>query len=355
MKITLKSLFAIFSIFILTGSFIFAEESNIISQNETNLTKNIESDSNTQEIKIENAIDEKINKNENQQNTSNNKKTKKKKKEKINKENIDNEKQTEQNNIIENDLNLEKNNIITGEEKNIEKIEITKEIEKIDIKPIKKEIKEIEKTNLNTDNDILQNSLLILSKRGKINLLKQILKENHLYINWQNEYGMTALLEATKANQEKMIKFLIKLDAEPKIASKNNITNLRFAVENNNKQLVKLFLKYGLEVGSQDINGQSPLLSSIENNFYDITKILLDNIQNFDVDLQDKSGRTLLMVATENNDVKLVKKLISKNANVWLVNNKNEYALSIAEKHSNKNLIKILKNQMEKDKKKQQK
>lgn len=307
MKITLKNIFTILYIFTLTCSFIFAEETNIISHNEPNLTKNIETDS-----KSQNDIDEKIDKKENNKNL---------------------------------DLKLEKKPIISTET-----IETSKE--KIDQKSTPKEIKELEKFKVHIDTEILQNSLLILSKKGQINLFKQTLKENNLYINWQNEYGMTALLEATKANQEKMIKLLIKLDAEPKIASKNNVTNLRFAVENNNKSLVKLFLKYGLEVGSQDINGQSPLLISIEKNFYEITKILLDNIQNFDVDLQDKNGRSLLMAATENNDVKLVKKLISKNANIWLVNSKNEDALTIAEKHSNKNLIKILKAQMEKDRKK---
>ncbi|MDR0676455.1 MAG: ankyrin repeat domain-containing protein, partial [Elusimicrobiota bacterium] len=213
------------------------------------------------------------------------------------------------------------------------------------------EILELKKRTTKEDDDILCNSLLIIAKRGNLDLFIDTIKYNNLNINWQDELGMTALLEATKANQWKMIKFLIKNGANPKIVTKNNISNLRFAVENNNKKTVKFFLKKGLEVGKRDIIGQSPLLVAIEKNYYEITKILLDNIKNFDVDLQDKNGKTLLMAATENNDIKLVKTLLSKDANIWLLNNRNEDALTIAERHANKNLINLLKKRIEKDRK----
>lgn len=236
--------------------------------------------------------------------------------------------------------------IIKEEKKNDTEVLSNKELQ---ITP--KSIPELEVTTTEKDNESLYPAFFVMAKRGDIPVL-QIFLERKLEINRTNSLGMTTLLEAVKANQEKTVKFLIKKGANANAVSNNGVNALRFAVENNNKNLVKLFLKKDVNVGEKDALGQTPLMISIEKNYYKLTKLMLDNLKGFDVDMQDKNGKSLFMAAVENNDLSLVKDLMKKNVNIWLVNNKNEDALSVAERHNNRKIINMLKNQMQEDRKK---
>jgi ankyrin repeat protein len=217
------------------------------------------------------------------------------------------------------------------------------------IKP--KTIPELEVTTTEADTLNLYPAFFIMAKRGDNSILKMFI-DKKLEVNRKNENGMTVLLEAVKSNQIDTVKFLISNGADVKVVTNNGINALRFAVDNNNSKLIKLFLKKDVNVAEKDVLGQTPLMISIEKNYYKITKMLLDHLKAFDVDVQDRNGKSLLMSAVENNDVSLVKTLIKKNVNIWLINNKNEDALTLAQRHNNKKLITLLEKQMKDDKQK---
>ncbi len=219
-----------------------------------------------------------------------------------------------------------------------------------DLYVYKQYIPELDILTNEQDIELLYPAFFVMAKRGDNSSLKFFIKKG-ININKKNDFDMTALLEALKANKDKTVKFLLKKDADPKIITKNGINAIRLAVENNNEKMLKLFLKKGVNPSQKDVLGKTPIIVSIEKNYYKLTKILLKELKGFDIDMQDRNGKSLLMAAIENNDIELAENLIKRGINVWLVNSKGEDALSIAEKHNNKKLTEMLRNIINKERK----
>lgn len=81
---------------------------------------------------------------------------------------------------------------------------------------------------------------------------------------------------------------------------------------NNNLDVVEILLKNKADTNIIDVDGKTALIFASNNNYLEIVKILLEH--NADVNIKDKSGYTALMYATSKNYFELVKLLIGSKA-----------------------------------------
>ncbi|MCP4482572.1 MAG: ankyrin repeat domain-containing protein [bacterium] len=211
---------------------------------------------------------------------------------------------------------------------------------------IEKNAPELRKPDNIADTKKLQTALLVVSSRGDIKTMKYLIKTQNLDINQAGEYGMTPLLAATKAGQTKTVKFLIKKGANIQDTSENGIDALRFAVETKNYKLAKLFFKKGVNPDNQDYLGGTALMVAIKQENEKMIKLLTKHLKNLRLNLKNRDGKTILIMAAKNNNYALVKKLIKANANIWVLDNNGYDALSFAEKNNNKKTVELLKKEI---------
>jgi len=112
------------------------------------------------------------------------------------------------------------------------------------------------------------------------------------------------------------------------------------AVRNNDFGLLKSELN-NQNINNQDKNGMSLLMHAIDNNSYDIAKYLIQS--GINIDIQDKYGQTAVMLAAGRNLQNIVKLLIESKANLKLISKSKLTAYGFAEDNGNIEVAKIIK------------
>jgi len=102
------------------------------------------------------------------------------------------------------------------------------------------------------------------------------LLENGADINKLDGYGNSLLFSAIKNNNIKLIKFLLKKNANINFQNKYT-TPLMLAIKMKNIELVKILLKNGANINFQDKNLNTPLILAIKMKNIELVKILLKN------------------------------------------------------------------------------
>lgn len=91
-----------------------------------------------------------------------------------------------------------------------------------------------------------QNNLLMLSVDGKLNSISFYLLNNIYFqqsINAQNMSGITTLMAATRCNNTKLVKKLLKISGiNPDVQTRNKHFALYFAVQNKNHNIISLLI-----------------------------------------------------------------------------------------------------------------
>ena len=160
-------------------------------------------------------------------------------------------------------------------------------------------------------------------------LLKYCAKET---IDTQNGYDFNALNIAVSDGYYEIAEVLLKNGANPNMLYKNNWTLLLTATNKNNLELVKLLLKYGAKktIDTKNDYDFNPLNLAIADEHYDIAETLLKNGAN--PNILYKNNWTLLLSATNKNNIELVKLLLKYGAGKTINENNNKLinALKIA-------------------------
>jgi ankyrin repeat protein len=194
--------------------------------------------------------------------------------------------------------------------------------------------------------------LHITSKIGNFSLFNTIFELHINDINKVNDLNETPLFVAIKYNHSKIISFLIDNNADVNISNNSKETPLIASVMQDDFHTIKLLLENNADVNIQTIKKQSPLIESYKylirnsekkinlNTFKLIFKS--DNLQINEVDI---SKRNILMIACANNNIDIVKILLThKNidANITsdVANKKN--AFIFASMNDNPLLLKLL-------------
>ena len=140
-------------------------------------------------------------------------------------------------------------------------------------------------------------------------------------VNVQDEYGLTALMQASNYGKgyTEIVKLLLDHGADVNMTS-NGDTALMFASTNDHTEIVRILLDHGADINVQDKYGQTALMqaSGEECGHTEIVKLLLDH--GADINVQDEYGQTALMNAIEFEYTEIVKLLLEHGADPNLQN-----------------------------------
>ena len=119
----------------------------------------------------------------------------------------------------------------------------------------------------------------------------------------------------------------------------NQLEIFRFVISKSNLNFIKEFIKQ-INVNTQDNSGQTALILASIEGYKDIVKILLQKEAN--VNIQDHYGQTALILASIEGYKDIVKILLQKEANVNIQDHYGQTALIYASQYGHKDIVKLL-------------
>ncbi|KXJ77898.1 hypothetical protein RP20_CCG006166 [Aedes albopictus] len=205
------------------------------------------------------------------------------------------------------------------------------------------------KTNIR---NILGKTILhIAVEKSYLNIVKILVDKFSSDVNAQDYEGNTPLHLAAEYSTLEMVKLLIDKDSDYKIANKYGKTLLHAAVEGNNKEIVKMVtVDLLFDVNAQDKEGRTPLHYAVAKNQWDrstseckdrVTMLLDDYTA--DVNAQDIDGNTPLYLAAMYNRWEEVQMFIEKySADFKIANKKGSTLIHLAAKTGHMDVVKML-------------
>ncbi len=188
----------------------------------------------------------------------------------------------------------------------------------------------------------------ITSTNGRF---EKLLNNRGSNVNAVNDEGNSLLYVAASKNQIDKINFLLDNGADVNIRNERGATPLNAACDKNALEAVQLLIDGGADVNTRTNRGSTPLVCaatgkgctllntiafSTTYDFTNVAEILLDN--GADVNLLNP-----LLIATRAGNLKMVKLLLAKGANINATDNTGQNVLQIAEQQGHTNIVKFLK------------
>ncbi|MEE9408623.1 MAG: ankyrin repeat domain-containing protein [Polaribacter sp.] len=167
-------------------------------------------------------------------------------------------------------------------------------------------------------------------------------------INLQDNGGDSPFMNASNSNTLEVVKFLSNYLRNINLKDENGRSALAMAVNRNSVNVVKFLLEKEANINTVDENGNSLSYYLINTfrankvtNFEDKLKVLLKN--GLVINKIQNSGNTLLHLATERNNLSLLKRLKTFNIDVNTMNKNNLSTIQVAAmKAKNVNILKYL-------------
>ena len=196
-----------------------------------------------------------------------------------------------------------------------------------------------------------------------INNIKLFISENEFfeYINKKTKQGYTSLHYAIIKGNMEIIKLLIKNGANIYEITNTGLNNLHLAAQNNKVTCLYYFMKkYNFSIYLKDKKGNTPIHWACYCNSDLILNFLLC-YKDLNLNIKNKDGLVPLNLSILSGNLKAIKKLIIRGADLNVVNNKGENIIEFTKNlsensNSNKKLIyeniyKLLLNPQNKNKK----
>lgn len=130
---------------------------------------------------------------------------------------------------------------------------------------------------------------------GDVEKVEALLRDKaNVDVNWRaGGGGITALHAAVYENDLEIMQLLIRLGADPNIATRDGLTPLGSATWSGHFEAVRQLLAVGAKVNVQEYrHGQSPLMNAAWKGHRDIVKLLLEH--GADRELRNPDGHTAL-------------------------------------------------------------
>ena len=196
------------------------------------------------------------------------------------------------------------------------------------------------RADVNAKNEKGCTALMEASLKGHHEIIKELLI-HHAEVNSQNVNGATSLITASSSGHYEIVKELLNHHAEVNSQDINGVTSLIAASSSGHYEIVKELLNHHAEVNSQNVNGATSLITASSSGHYEIVKLLLNH--NADVTIQSKNGNTALHSALletiTDTTIKIVKLLLSDQANLEKVNKNKQSVMQLAKESQNQDLI----------------
>ena len=174
----------------------------------------------------------------------------------------------------------------------------------------------------------------ISSKNSDLDLLSYFI-EKGVDADLQDASGNTPFMNAAESNNIEVVKLLFKNIENINLKDKNEKTALTKAVTSNNKNVIEYLITKGAKVDVVDIDGNSIvyyLLNSfeLEESVEFETKLKLLESNGLKMTQKEKNGNSILHIASEMNDLELLKRLSQYTIDVNSINNEGYTPLHIA-------------------------
>jgi ankyrin repeat protein len=170
-------------------------------------------------------------------------------------------------------------------------------------------------------------SLIDAVSEGDIDLIKSLI-DRGVDLNIRNNLGNTALLIAINLNNSEIAKMLLDAGANPNVG---RMAPLSIAIRDDHKEIVRMLIDAGANLNMKG-TGYAPLLRAVRDNRPEIVQMLLNAkpVDKFDLNVNDISGNTLLMIAVTNNNINTVTMLLDAGADPNIKNHLDSSPLMLA-------------------------
>ncbi|WP_341808229.1 ankyrin repeat domain-containing protein [Wolbachia endosymbiont (group E) of Neria commutata] len=138
-----------------------------------------------------------------------------------------------------------------------------------------------------------------------------------------------AIFVAADDGYENIVKLLIEKGADVNAKNKYGEAILHFAVVEGNLEIVKLLLEHGANINYQGSYNDTVLHEAIKNRHRDITEYLI-NVEDINLNLQNKEGKTTLHLAVLYGYSEIVRLLVEKKSSLDIQDKFGQAALHIA-------------------------
>ncbi len=181
--------------------------------------------------------------------------------------------------------------------------------------------------DINTPDEQGQTPLMLAAQWGEDSLVKSLIAQG-AHVNDKDMCKASALLKAAEQGHKDIVEVLIAHDAEINTQDMWGNTALLLATKNDCESVVTTLLQAGANSTIKNALGHTALLEAIirkRNNIRrrikggTLGELLIAHGAN--VNAQDNKGRSALMVSSQDNDVKLVIKLLNAGASLSLQDN----------------------------------
>ena len=128
-------------------------------------------------------------------------------------------------------------------------------------------------------------------------------------VNAKNDYGLTALMIASKKGYKEIVQILIKTGADLDTTDKDSITALMIASRNGHKDVVRILIDKGANVNAKNIYSSIALMFASTNGYKDIVEILIE--KNASINIRNFLGETAISIAKKHGREDIVQLLQS--------------------------------------------
>ena len=173
-------------------------------------------------------------------------------------------------------------------------------------------------------------AILLLAKHGKCDLSPR------------NNADFTPLMWAADNSLKETVKILLKLGADPSVATGEGCVPLLFAAREQNVDVMRLFLQFGADPCAAAEDGESPLYISCQHGPVEAAKLLIEKAADLTVRYKISGDTPLLAAIGRKNQHETAKALIAAGADISLSNDDHCTPLHMAAYQGGESLTKLL-------------
>lgn len=165
-----------------------------------------------------------------------------------------------------------------------------------------------------------ESKLIGASKRGEFETVKKMVESERIRVDVKSFFtGRTPLMHSTINGYENIAKYLVDKGANVELNDFNDENTLVLSLKNDRSDsFCKYLLEFSTNLNCKDEWGRTLLQLSIIKKREKIFYMLLE--QKVELNNQDNMGKTPLMMAAEIGNLNMFKELVSKGANMNVVN-----------------------------------
>lgn len=158
-------------------------------------------------------------------------------------------------------------------------------------------------------------------------------------INFQNEYGYTALMLASDCGYLDVVSLLIETGVDVNLKDVDGRTALHWSLsfDNHHLEIVSLLLEEGADVNHKDEYGETELMIASNYGYLEIVSKLLE--EGTDVNIKDNDGRTALHWSLDYDHMEIISMLLKAGVDI---NEKDGYGQTPLMIASRKSFVKVI-------------